>query len=133
MVNYSLIGVALTALMVSGCTRSDGTSPEAAKTVTGASQAATPTPSAIPQDAVVLNFRVTGMHCDGCANALKGKLVKLDGVLGCDASFAGSSATVTANDPAVAENVLAAVTELGYTGELVNNEGASTDGADSTD
>ena len=69
-------------------------------------------------DPTVLRFHVTGMHCDGCAQGLKSKLAKIEGVIAADASFEDSSATVTSND-AIAATVLEAIKEMQYQGELV--------------
>lgn len=118
--NRHLLTTALLSLLIGGCTKSDPTVTSQSKPIAPATPA-TPAAevSAIPQDAVVLNFRVTGMHCDGCANALKGKLAMLTGVLKSDASFSNSTATVTAANPQIAETVLTTVTEMGYEAELV--------------
>jgi copper chaperone CopZ len=54
------------------------------------------------------------MHCGGCANALKGKIVALSGVSSCDVSFDDSKAVVVA-DPAQTDAIEGAITGLGYT------------------
>ena len=63
----------------------------------------------------VLEYRVDGLHCDGCAATLKSRLASLNGVLSCDVSFEDSHASVHVSDPAVASTVVAKVEELGYT------------------
>lgn len=69
--------------------------------------------------ATVLNFRVTGMHCDGCAAGLKAKLVRVEGVTSADASFEQSSASVKTDDPTIAVKVLETIKEMQFQGELI--------------
>jgi copper chaperone CopZ len=92
------------------------------------SQAAAPAGATDPpaetsaSEGITLSFAVTGMHCDGCAQAIEGTVSRIPGVSGCDASFEDSSATVVVSDPSLAGAVLTAVAEMGYTIELAASE-----------
>lgn len=72
-----------------------------------------------PSNATVLNFHVTGMHCDGCAQGIKSKLAKIDGVIEVDASFENSSATVMTSNPAIASKIVETIEEMQYHSELI--------------
>ena len=71
---------------------------------------------------VALRYRVTGMHCGGCANGIKGTLVKLDGVVECEVSFEESRADVRVDDPALASLVEEQIRKLGYEVEPITDE-----------
>ena len=59
------------------------------------------------------------MHCDGCAQGIKSKLAKIDGVIEADASFEKSSATVMTSNPAIASKIVETIEEMQYHGELI--------------
>lgn len=63
---------------------------------------------------VTLTWEVNGMHCGGCAAAIKGKIAALNGVASCDVSFEESKAVVVA-DPTKTAAIESAMTGLGYT------------------
>jgi copper chaperone CopZ len=69
-------------------------------------------------NATILKFKVTGMHCQGCADGIKGTLEDLPGVIEADASFADSAATVKTNDPAIGPKVIESITAMQFDAEL---------------
>ncbi len=68
-------------------------------------------------NAVRLELAVQGMHCDGCAQALTNKLIKLPGVIGCEASFEKKQAVVLLEPKAATtrDELVTAIEALGYT------------------
>lgn len=104
---------------VLACSRTSST--ESARAEAAPPEAKIPSPAsgeALLSEAV-LNFRVTGMHCDGCAQGIKAKLAKIDGVIEADASFGDSSATVKTSNPAIASKIVETIEEMQYHGELI--------------
>jgi copper chaperone CopZ len=69
--------------------------------------------------AMVLKYKVTGMHCDACAQAIQAKLEKMDGVVEVKVSFDSSSAVVKTHDMTVAPLVLAAIENMQFGAEQV--------------
>jgi copper chaperone CopZ len=67
----------------------------------------------------VLNYRITGMHCGGCAESIQETVAKLDGVNACEVSFEAKSAIVKVNDESLAPAILKAITDMKYTAERV--------------
>lgn len=66
-------------------------------------------------------FAVEGMTCGGCEAGVKLKVKKLDGVESVEASWEAGRATVTYHPDRVGPNdIVAAIEELGYTAELVD-------------
>lgn len=60
-------------------------------------------------------FKVSGMHCDGCAQIIQRLLEKQDGVQTCAVSFAQGTARVLFDPVCLDENRLRAVIEkAGY-------------------
>ena len=72
------------------------------------------TPAATNIEPVTLTWEVQGMHCGGCANAIKSKIAALSGVSSCDVSFDDSQAVVVA-DPARSVAIEGIMASLGYT------------------
>jgi len=70
-----------------------------------------PAPAAQP---ATLRFGVEGMHCDGCANAIAGKVKAIDGVESCEVSLEDRSAEIAVRDANLAPQVRAAIEGLGY-------------------
>jgi copper chaperone CopZ len=64
--------------------------------------------------AAELNYTITGMHCDACAEAITSKVKQISGVAWCEASFKNRSLVVKTADLATDEAVRAAVIGLGY-------------------
>ena len=60
-------------------------------------------------------MKVTGMHCQGCANALKSKVDSVSGVVSCDVSFEKGSASVALSNPDAEQSVEDTIKKLGYT------------------
>lgn len=69
-------------------------------------------------NARVLKFKVTSMHCQGCADGIKDTLAELPGVIEAEASFADSSATVKPEDPTIASKVIESITAMQFKAEL---------------
>jgi copper chaperone len=59
-------------------------------------------------------YTVTGMSCDHCVAAVRGEVVKIDGVTGVDVDLAGGTLTVESAQPLDPDAVAAAVEEAGY-------------------
>jgi copper chaperone CopZ len=66
-------------------------------------------------------LRVTGMTCNGCANAVRNTLKTIPGVQDADVDLGAGRAKVT-YDPARSstEAMITALGELGYTSEVEN-------------
>jgi copper chaperone CopZ len=76
-----------------------------------------PTVAAV-SSTTVLRFKVTGMHCQGCADGIKGTLESLPGVIEADASFADGEATVKTSDPTIGPKVIESITAMQFEAEL---------------
>lgn len=71
-------------------------------------------------------FDVEGMTCGGCEAGVKLKVKKLDGVTSVDASYDEGTAVVTYDpDKVTPEQIIAAIEQLGYSAELVQDEAES--------
>ena len=62
-------------------------------------------------------YRVTGMTCDHCVQAVTTELSKIDGVAGVDVDLESGDVKVTSADPLDVQAVQGAVDEAGF--ELV--------------
>lgn len=68
-------------------------------------------PAAEPE---TLRLSVTGMHCEGCEQAIQDKVLQIEGVAACTASHVEESVEVLA--PAVRRTEIeSAIRRLGYT------------------
>ena len=75
---------------------------------------------------VTSTFEVEGMTCGGCELGVKMKVKKLDGVESVEASYEDSEAEVVYDPEKVTPNdIVAAIEELGYSAELVEDEAES--------
>lgn len=100
--------VALSSLLVAAiaaCDRPEPKPPVAVKPAPTAEQLA---------NATTVSYRVDGMHCGGCAEGIQEKLAGLDGVLACEVTYEGGTATVTMVDGTVTPTVESTIAELGY-------------------
>lgn len=79
-----------------------------------------------------LNYTVTGMHCDSCAQAIAGEVKTIPGVATCEASFENGSLVVNAADAEADQAIRQAVAELGY-GIEPASEAANGDSNESPD
>lgn len=61
-----------------------------------------------------LTLEVTGMKCEGCANAVDAALDRVDGVRRADVSLEGSRAELILDDEASEADLVAAVEEAGF-------------------
>ena len=59
-------------------------------------------------------YRVTGMTCEHCVNAVSGELAKLAGVTDVGVDLDSGAVTVTSERPLDTDAVRAAVDEAGY-------------------
>jgi len=75
---------------------------------------------------VVVSFAVDGMHCGGCAEALRKKIAGIAGVTECEVSFEERSAVVSMASSGLLPRVTETITRLGYTTEVLAEETAST-------
>ena len=63
-------------------------------------------------------IKIEGMHCDGCANRVKGLLEKEPGVREADVSYAAGEARVKHNEHTVGTDKLHQIVErAGYTAQ----------------
>ena len=63
-------------------------------------------------------IKIEGMHCDGCANRVKGLLEKEPGVREADVSYQAGEARVKHNEPTVTTDRLREVVEgAGYSAQ----------------
>lgn len=70
---------------------------------------------AVPADAAKVELVVTGMTCDGCANALHNALVATDGVFAAEVSFASGKAAVSYDAKKLkVDDLIALVSKAGY-------------------
>ncbi|MBL9140513.1 MAG: heavy-metal-associated domain-containing protein [Phycisphaerae bacterium] len=72
---------------------------------------ASPAPADAP---TVVRYQVTGMHCDGCAEAITLEVQELPGVDTVTCAFATQSAEIVFKEPATRDQVEHAITKLGY-------------------
>lgn len=61
-----------------------------------------------------LTLEVTGMRCEGCANAVDAALGRVDGVRRVDVSLDDGRAEVVGDEELAAADLVAAVAEAGY-------------------
>ncbi len=71
----------------------------------------------------VSKFHVEGMTCGGCEVGVRMVVKKLDGVEDVEADYEEGSAVVTyESDKVTADDIIAAIADLGYTAELAADE-----------
>lgn len=81
---------------------------------TGRDGTAAPSGQAAPAEQT-LQFRIDGMHCEGCAQTIQSALARLPGVTAASVVFAESLATVTGRlSEASGAEIVSAVERLGY-------------------
>jgi copper chaperone CopZ len=68
------------------------------------------------QPAETFVIGVTGMHCDGCAEAITAKVTKIDGVTTCEADWERGTTTVLANPDAI-PTIQDSIARMGFTVE----------------
>ena len=68
--------------------------------------------SRVPAETFVIG--VTGMHCDGCAEAITAKVAKIDGVAECQANWEEGTTTVLAT-PDTIPTVQESIARMGFT------------------
>lgn len=74
--------------------------------------------AATSAEPTTVSLSVEGMHCGGCAGAVRERVATMPGVSACEVSLEKGEATVTLRGPATAERVAEAIRRLGYTVEL---------------
>ena len=119
----TLIGLcALTSVLLTGCKEGcffgGGECEDTASSTTTATAPATDMPMNSASVTKTVVTKVTGMSCQGCANALKNKVDAVSGVVSCDVSYEKGQASVALSNPDAEENVEAAIKKLGYTVSL---------------
>ena len=77
--------------------------------------------AAEPASTVTTNrFRITGMHCDGCAGGITSELKRTAGVVYVNVSLTNKLAIVAyETNHLTSSNIVQVVKEAGYTAELV--------------
>lgn len=66
------------------------------------------------------HFRITGMHCDGCARGIQSELKHLPGVVSADVNFSNKLAVVACDTNRVSVDQLKkAVVEAGYDAKFI--------------
>lgn len=69
----------------------------------------------VPADAAKVELTVTGMSCDGCANALHNALLGVEGVFTADVSFESGKAAVSYDGKKLkVDDLIAVITKAGY-------------------
>lgn len=105
-----MLGAAVALALLAGCVAGEG-------------------PAAAEDDeapTVTATFAVQGMTCTGCEAGVELQVGRLAGVEIVEASYEAGRATVTyAPDRVSPEAIAQAIEELGYTAELVEDEGAT--------
>jgi len=72
---------------------------------------------------VVVNLKVNGMTCDGCATHLQNELEKKAGIVEKEVSFPKQTAVVTYDPDKISEaEIIKAIEETGYTAEVVKKK-----------
>ncbi len=83
---------------------------------TGAAPAVPVTAAAAPATpAVLLRYEVGGMHCSGCSEAIKDKVMAIAGVRSAEVDHEHGRASIGADSESVDPQIRAAVERLGYT------------------
>lgn len=74
-----------------------------------------------------LHFKITGMHCVSCASQIERSIASQQGVQKVHVNFANERAIVQLASPSGAsiEDILNAIQEQGYTGELIQHNGSA--------
>lgn len=80
----------------------------------GGSDAAEPAAATPAGETVTVSLAVEGMHCGGCANAIRQRVAKMEGVSACEVSFEKGEALVTLRSPASPDGIVETITRLGY-------------------
>ena len=116
----TLIGLcALTSVLLTGCKEGcffgGGECEDTASSTTTATAPATDMPMNSASVTKTVVMKVTGMSCQGCANALKSKVDSVSGVVSCDVSFEKGSASVALSNPDAEQSVEDTIKKLGYT------------------
>lgn len=65
-----------------------------------------------------VSLRVSDMKCDGCVNAVRTAISRVEGVQRADVSLEDKMARVVADDAVQTDDLMAAVEEAGYTAKL---------------
>ncbi|HKA86110.1 MAG TPA: heavy-metal-associated domain-containing protein [Haliangiales bacterium] len=74
-----------------------------------------PAPTVLAANVMAVNVKVSGMHCEGCADKIKAGLAKLDGIVNVDVKVAdGLVAVKYDKTKTTAEKIAKAINELGY-------------------
>jgi copper chaperone CopZ len=63
---------------------------------------------------VQTNLKIEGMHCDGCARAVRNVLSRVEGVTGASVDLARGQAEIRSDRPVAPETLRAAVADAGY-------------------
>ena len=100
-----LSSVSILAMAQVACAASSTTQSKTKTTATTTATAAPTTPSAGGGGFVEdkLKFKVTGMHCGGCASSIKTELEKLPGVAEAQVDFASGEVVVISSGPSKLE------------------------------
>jgi len=112
---FALIGVAVSAGVLSLCPLCGGASITSNHRVV-ADYATTTTPAAAIPASSVVTLKITGMTCGGCVFGVRKVLTQLDGVAKADVSYEKGTAVVNFDPSKVSvKRMIAAVKVLGYT------------------
>lgn len=66
-----------------------------------------------------INMNIEGMHCGGCATGIQMVTEQMDGVTSASVDLDGKKGTFETNDSVTPEQIIAAISELGYTATVV--------------
>lgn len=95
-----LASALLTVLALSGCSGSDVQKPAAA--------------TAADKQTTQVAYKVTGMHCNSCAEAITAEVAAVKGVRSVQCTFESKCAVLELNDPAAQVEAERAITKLGF-------------------
>ncbi len=74
-----------------------------------------PAPTVLAANVAAVNVKVSGMHCEGCADKIKSGLAKIDGIMNVDVKVAdGLVAVKYDKSKTTAGKIAKAISELGY-------------------
>ncbi len=102
---------------VTACSKSEGPPPSGAPATAPAQgeMAADVTPPVAEPGTELVTLSVTGMHCDACAQTIRDRLVKMNGIRKARVSFPAKTAWVIVEPGGpTAEQLVGGVVEAGY-------------------
>ena len=66
---------------------------------------------------MIIDLKISGMHCMHCVSSVKSALSEIDGVLEAEVSLEKGTATVKCNDSVSKDELINAVLDIGFEAE----------------